>query len=107
MQQVDWLTNTEKGLEFLKTMCYSDNCQILFTSKALQDVVNNLWRISRNFFVYNYFLAFAGLNFFPLLIMAFMIDEMEVHEGAVFGVIYYIAALAFLVGTVLNLWGEV
>ena len=107
MQQVDWLTNTEKGLEFLKTMSESDDCQILFTSKALQDVVNNLWRISRTFFVYSYFLAFAGLNFFPLLVMAVMIDAMEVNEGAVFRVIYYIAALAFLIGTIVNFWTEV
>ena len=107
MQQVDWLTKTEKGLEFLKTISESNDCQILFTTKALQDIVNNLWRISRYFFVYSYFLAFAGLNFFPLLIMAVMIDAMEDNEGAVFRVIYYIAALAFLIGTIFNLVYEV
>ena len=57
--------------------------------------------------MYSYFLAFAGLNFFPLLIMAVMIDAMEVNEDAVFRVIYYIAALAFLIGTIVNLWTEV
>ena len=103
IQQVDWLTSTEKGLEFLKIMSMSDDCQILFTTKALKDIVNNLWRISHDFFIYNYFLVFACLNFLPLLIMAVMIDAMEYDENVVFRVIYYIAALVFLIGTIMNL----
>ena len=106
MQQVDWLTNTKKGLDFLKIMSASDDCQILFKTKALQDIVNNLWRISRDFFVYTYFLEFACLNFLPLLIMAVMIDAMEDDEGIFYRVLYYVAALAFLIGTIINLFTE-
>lgn len=77
MLQVDWLTSTYSGLKLLETMAGSKDCQALFQTKAVQDMVNYLWRTSRPFFVYNYFISFFVLNYLPLLIMAFLMEGME------------------------------
>ena len=108
MQQVDWLVKEKYGRKFIKKLVESDDCQPLFKTKAVQDIVGNLWRISRSYFVYNYFLTYFFLDFLPVVVMAIMISAME-KSGSGIGVkvVFYIFAALFLIGTFFNVHAEV
>lgn len=107
MQQVDWLTKTEEGQDMLKELVRNKDCQPLFQTKALKDIVNNLWRISRIHFVVNYFMTYFVLNFLPLLIMSFLIEAMEASSSILLKVFYNLTATVFFFGTFLILWSEI
>jgi len=61
-------------------MATDKDCHRLFETKAVQDIVNNLWRISRKYFVFNYFLSFFLMNYLTLLIMSVLIKVMETND---------------------------
>ena len=70
--QVDWLTTTESGYNFLKVMTKNDDCLRLFESKSTDMFVEYLWKVTRTHFVWHYFMPFLFFGFIPLMITAYM-----------------------------------
>lgn len=71
--QVDWLIKESYGRKLLAQLAFNNECQPLFKTKSVKDIVDNFWNISRKYFVWNYFMCFFALNFLPLLIISFLI----------------------------------
>ena len=89
-------------------MASSEDCQPLYKTKAVKDIISNLWRISRDFFVYNFFLTFLFFNFLPVIAMAFMISAMDNEDSGIWTtLIFYAFAIVFLLGTVWNVQAEI
>lgn len=70
--QVDWLTTTESGYNFLKVITTNDDCLRLFESKSTDMFVEYLWKVTRTHFVWHYFMPFLFFGFIPLMITAYM-----------------------------------
>ena len=70
--QVDWLTTTESGYNFLNVIARNDDCLRLFESKSTDMFIHYLWNATRPHFVWHYFLPFLFFGFIPLMIMSYM-----------------------------------
>ena len=71
--QVDWLTSTENGLNFLHVIATNDDCLKLFESKSTDMFIQYHWKVTRPYFVWRYFTPFLFFGFIPLMIIAYMI----------------------------------
>ena len=110
MIQVDWLTSPEVGMKFLEAICKDPNCLELFNTKTINALTNYMWKITRTYFIYQYFLPFLILGFVPLLMMSFSLQSFSNgKESSSWFVwyMYYGATLLFLVGTIWNIAGEI
>jgi len=72
----------------------------LFQSKTVEILINHLWANTRRFFIRYYFLPFVVLGFLPLMIMAFMMVNVQAEQNHwLSNTFYVIAVIAFGIGT--------
>ena len=115
--EVDWLLpkhldeskgKSGPGFKFLNVIANDPNCESLFDTKTMEVITDYLWQTSRYYFVYWYFMPFMVLGFIPLLIMAFMLNNMvDGAEDWYTYCGYYTAVSSFTAGTGIHLFSEI
>ena len=99
MIQVDWLMSTREGIEFLLTICKSDDCLPLLKTTNLKQITDHYWTICRPFFVWDYFAPFLKYVFIPQFIMATTLQGIENREElGLYLTIFIIALIVFMFG---------
>ena len=62
-------------MEFLDKLAFDEELKPLYKTKAVQDIVENLWGISKSYFTWYFFMTFFCLNIMTLIVGVILVTK--------------------------------